>query len=57
VEGDHIGRSMDSNLFGPVSLGLITAKATAIVWPPGRWQGVKSFLPSTRAPIKMKLEE
>lgn len=38
VEGDHIGRSMDSNTFGPVSLGLITAKATSIVWPPSRWQ-------------------
>lgn len=57
VEGDHIGHSMDSNLFGPISIGLITAKATAIVWPPHRWQGIKSFLPAARAPIHMKLEE
>ncbi|XP_076245928.1 mitochondrial inner membrane protease subunit 2 [Calliopsis andreniformis] len=38
VEGDHVGHSMDSNTFGPISLGLITAKATLIVWPPSRWQ-------------------
>lgn len=38
LEGDHIGHSMDSNFFGPISLGLITAKATYIVWPPSRWQ-------------------
>lgn len=29
---------MDSNTFGPVPLGLITGKATFIVWPPTRWQ-------------------
>ncbi|XP_031847195.1 mitochondrial inner membrane protease subunit 2 [Nomia melanderi] len=38
VEGDHTGCSLDSTTFGPVSLGLITAKATCIVWPPKRWQ-------------------
>ncbi|KYQ58744.1 Integrin-alpha FG-GAP repeat-containing protein 2 [Trachymyrmex zeteki] len=38
LEGDHVGRSMDSNTFGPISLGLVTAKATHIVWPPNRWQ-------------------
>lgn len=56
VEGDHTGHSMDSNLFGPVSVGLITAKATAIVWPPSRWQGLRSFIPADRAPMQMKLE-
>lgn len=57
VEGDNTGHSMDSHLFGPVSVGLITAKATAIVWPPSRWQGIKSVTPPERAPLKMKLEE
>lgn len=38
LEGDHLGHSMDSNTFGPVPLGLITGKATFIVWPPTRWQ-------------------
>ncbi|KYN09669.1 Integrin-alpha FG-GAP repeat-containing protein 2 [Trachymyrmex cornetzi] len=38
LEGDHVGHSMDSNTFGPISLGLVTAKATHIVWPPNRWQ-------------------
>jgi mitochondrial inner membrane protease subunit 2 len=38
VEGDHTGNSLDSNSFGAVSLGLVTAKAVSIVWPPSRWQ-------------------
>ncbi|KAK6619151.1 Mitochondrial inner membrane protease subunit 2 [Polyplax serrata] len=41
VEGDHIGSSLDSNTFGPVALGLVTAKATYIVWPPSRWRSLE----------------
>lgn len=48
VEGDHVGNSLDSNSFGPVSLGLVTAKAIAIVWPPSRWQILASDLPVDR---------
>ncbi|XP_015176147.1 PREDICTED: mitochondrial inner membrane protease subunit 2 [Polistes dominula] len=48
LEGDHTGRSMDSNTFGPVSLGLITAKATCIVWPPNRWQYLEASMPNQR---------
>lgn len=48
VEGDHMGHSMDSNMFGPVSLGLVTAKASSIVWPPKRWQYLKSQVPLHR---------
>lgn len=40
VEGDHIGSSLDSNTFGPVALGLVTAKATHIIWPPSRWSSL-----------------
>lgn len=50
VEGDHVGHSMDSNYFGPISLGLITAKATAIVWPPSRWQRIRPELRYERLP-------
>lgn len=50
VEGDHVGHSMDSHYFGPVSLGLVTAKATAIVWPPSRWQRIKPELRYERLP-------
>ncbi|XP_045462771.1 mitochondrial inner membrane protease subunit 2 [Harmonia axyridis] len=53
VEGDHTGHSMDSNNFGPVSLGLITAKATCIVWPPSRWQFLSSSLPESRLPLNL----
>lgn len=48
IEGDHTGNSLDSNHFGPVSLGLITAKATYILWPPKRFQKLDSALPKAR---------
>ncbi|XP_058835854.1 mitochondrial inner membrane protease subunit 2 [Topomyia yanbarensis] len=51
VEGDHTGNSLDSNTFGPVSLGLVTARATQIVWPPSRWQVLQSQVPKSRQPI------
>lgn len=54
VEGDHAGHSMDSNSFGPISLGLITARASCIVWPPSRWQSIDSFLPDERKPLNLK---
>lgn len=53
VEGDHTGHSVDSNNFGPVSLGLVTAKASCIVWPPSRWQYIRSFLPESRVPLNI----
>lgn len=53
VEGDHIGHSMDSNNFGPISLGLIVAKASCIVWPPSRWQFINPSLPSSRLPLNL----
>ena len=36
IEGENHSQSMDSNFFGPIPLGLITAKATWIVWPLNR---------------------
>ncbi|KAJ9600118.1 hypothetical protein L9F63_009594 [Diploptera punctata] len=53
VEGDHTGHSMDSNSFGPVSLGLVTAKASYIVWPPHRWQTLKLDIPKGRTPMNL----
>lgn len=50
IEGDHTGNSYDSNSFGPVSLGLMLAKASYIVWPPSRWQKLESNLPQQRSP-------
>ncbi|KAM5170996.1 mitochondrial inner membrane protease subunit 2 isoform 2-T3 [Mantella aurantiaca] len=51
VEGDHHGHSFDSNAFGPVSLGLLHAQATHILWPPKRWQQLKPVLPEECKPI------
>lgn len=51
VEGDHTGHTLDSNTFGPVSLGLINAKAVYIVWPPRRWQPLVAKIPSNRGPL------
>ncbi|XP_076064602.1 mitochondrial inner membrane protease subunit 2 isoform X1 [Oratosquilla oratoria] len=53
VEGDHKGHSLDSNLLGPIAVGLITAKASHIVWPPPRWQRLNSHLPEDRIPINL----
>ncbi|XP_033127438.1 mitochondrial inner membrane protease subunit 2-like [Anneissia japonica] len=54
IEGDHSEVSLDSNIFGPVSLGLLHAKASRIVWPPHRQQKLKSFVPSNRQPVNSK---
>lgn len=51
VEGDNKLRSMDSNSFGSVALGLIDAKATHIVWPPSRWSKLSTAIPNSRYPI------
>ena len=52
VEGDHHGQSLDSNLFGPVAMGLILAKASHIVWPPSRWQRLEAKMPSGRVSVR-----
>lgn len=52
VEGDHTGHTLDSNTFGPVSLGLVNAKAVYIVWPPSRWQTLENKLPDHRNPVR-----
>jgi len=33
LEGDNWRLSTDSNYYGPVSKGLITGKATSVIWP------------------------
>ncbi|KAG1458424.1 hypothetical protein G6F46_004475 [Rhizopus delemar] len=37
IEGDEAFHSKDSNSFGPVPIGLISAKAKYILWPPSRF--------------------
>ncbi|CAM2098386.1 unnamed protein product [Caretta caretta] len=56
VEGDHHGHSFDSNAFGPVSLGLLHARATHILWPPRRWQKLQPMLPPERIPLRSDQE-
>lgn len=53
IEGDHTGHSLDSNTFGPVSLGLMTARAKFIVWPPSRWQCITTEIPQQRKLIAL----
>lgn len=48
VEGDNHAKSMDSNMFGPIALGLITAQAKYVVWPPKRWKCLEAKIPSDR---------
>uniref|UniRef100_A0A3B3SGP3 Mitochondrial inner membrane protease subunit n=1 Tax=Paramormyrops kingsleyae TaxID=1676925 RepID=A0A3B3SGP3_9TELE len=45
IEGDHHGHSLDSNSFGPVSLGLVHGRASHIIWPPHRWQRITPSIP------------
>lgn len=51
IEGDHHGHSMDSNSFGPVSVGLLHGRASHIIWPPNRWQRILPALPPNRGPL------
>lgn len=52
IEGDYQANSLDSNTFGPVPLGLLTAKATCVVWPPSSWRLLETY-ENLRKPIKI----
>ncbi|KAH9394622.1 Mitochondrial inner membrane protease subunit 2 [Tyrophagus putrescentiae] len=49
VEGDNHLKSMDSNVFGPVAVGLVTARAQCVLWPPRRWRALDAQLPPDRS--------
>lgn len=49
MEGDNHSKSMDSNMFGPVAVGLITAQAKCVIWPPKRWKCLTSAIPPDRS--------
>ena len=51
LEGDNRGHSLDSNLLGPVAVGLVTARASHVVWPPRRWRRLEPELPEDRRPL------
>uniref|UniRef100_A0AAQ4PL64 Mitochondrial inner membrane protease subunit 2 n=1 Tax=Gasterosteus aculeatus aculeatus TaxID=481459 RepID=A0AAQ4PL64_GASAC len=57
IEGDHHGHSLDSNSFGPVSVGLLHGRASHIIWPPNRWQRIEASLPADRGPLDTEEEE
>ncbi|XP_067906688.1 mitochondrial inner membrane protease subunit 2 isoform X1 [Heterodontus francisci] len=57
IEGDHHGHSFDSNAFGPVSLGLVHARASHIIWPPNRWMKLQPDLPEERRPLLSESDE
>ncbi|KAL7402892.1 hypothetical protein ABVT39_021320 [Epinephelus coioides] len=57
IEGDHHGHSLDSNSFGPVSVGLLHGRASHIIWPPNRLQRIKPSLPPNRGPLDTEEEE
>ncbi|UXI19532.1 hypothetical protein NH340_JMT05475 [Sarcoptes scabiei] len=48
IEGDNSSKSLDSNIFGPVAVGLITAQAKYVIWPPKRWKSLSLKLPTDR---------
>ena len=48
IEGDHASCSLDSNVHGPVPIGLIAAKAIAVIWPVRRWKVLQPAYPQDR---------
>ncbi|KAL6902359.1 hypothetical protein ACP4OV_005235 [Aristida adscensionis] len=50
VEGDNAARSWDSRAFGPIPLGLVSARATHIIWPPWKIGRVERKMPEERIP-------
>lgn len=40
---------MDSNVFGAVPVGLVTARAQCVLWPPRRWRALDAQLPPDRS--------
>lgn len=40
VLGDNRDSSVDSRAFGPVKREAFVGKVVALIWPPGRWQGL-----------------
>ena len=41
-------------LYFQVALGLISAKASHIVWPPDRWQRLQKTMPKGRLNVKQR---
>mmetsp|Transcript_32191 Transcript_32191/g.52013 ORF Transcript_32191/g.52013 Transcript_32191/m.52013 type:complete len:165 (+) Transcript_32191:966-1460(+) len=48
VEGDNLSYSNDSNVYGPIPLGLIEGRVQAVVWPPSRISWIRNHLPEGR---------
>jgi len=49
IEGDNKAVSQDSTtVYGPVHLGLMEGRVTHVVWPPGHWRRVASYVPKDR---------
>lgn len=51
MESDNPRNSKDSNFYGPVSRGLLRARATHVIWPPARWQAIETKLPRNSSAI------
>uniref|UniRef100_A0A0N5AGU4 Mitochondrial inner membrane protease subunit 2 n=1 Tax=Syphacia muris TaxID=451379 RepID=A0A0N5AGU4_9BILA len=52
MESDNPKGSKDSNNYGPVNYGLLTGRATHIIWPPSRWQTLENKLFETNSSRK-----
>jgi inner membrane protease subunit 2 len=52
IEGDNHDRSYDSNAFGVIPMGLLTAKAGFIIWPIRRVSKIPTEMPERRRVMK-----
>lgn len=50
LAGDNLPWSRDSRNFGPVPLGLVNGKITAVVWPPRRMRWLENPLQPAKLP-------
>ncbi|TPX66088.1 hypothetical protein SpCBS45565_g04734 [Spizellomyces sp. 'palustris'] len=52
VESDEPYRGLDSNVFGPVPLGLIDARVDRVIWPLDRFHKINRILPKPGRVVK-----
>ena len=54
VEGDNRSSTLDSNILGPIPMGLVRGKVTHILWPSYRFCKIDSEVPIKRVPLNLK---
>jgi len=51
IEGDNAERTMDSNDYGPVPMGLVIGSASRVIWPVSKWRLIERGILPNRVTI------